>query len=97
MGLNLISADRVIIYDIDWNPQMDKQAMDRSYRIGQKNAVQVFKLVSANTVEERMIEVQKYKLLWDELVIQKGGLASLNQSDSNFKKIDYDKLLNLGA
>lgn len=71
--------------------------MDRSYRIGQKNSVQVFKLVSANTVEERMIEVQKYKLLWDELVIQKGGLGSLNQSDSNFNKIDYDKLLNLGA
>ncbi len=44
-----------------------------------------------------MIEVQKYKLLWDELVIQKGGLATLNQSHSNFNKINYDKLINLGA
>ena len=53
--MNLVSADVVIIYEIDWNPQMDKQAMDRSYRIGQKNNVQVYKLISANTVEERMI------------------------------------------
>lgn len=65
IGLNLIAADVVILYDMDWNPQMDRQAMDRAYRIGQKNDVLVFKLVSNNTVEERMLEVQKYKIIWD--------------------------------
>lgn len=55
VGLNLVAADVVIIYDLDWNPQMDKQAMDRAYRIGQKKNVMVFKLISNNTVEERML------------------------------------------
>lgn len=46
LGINLVSANIVIIYDIDWNPQMDNQAMDRAYRIGQVNPVHVFKLVT---------------------------------------------------
>jgi SWI/SNF-related matrix-associated actin-dependent regulator of chromatin subfamily A member 5 len=50
IGLNLTSADIVILYDIDWNPQMDRQAMDRSYRIGQKNNVLVFRIISNNTI-----------------------------------------------
>jgi SNF2 family DNA or RNA helicase len=50
IGLNLVAADVVILYDMDWNPQMDRQAMDRAYRIGQKNNVLVFKLVSNNTI-----------------------------------------------
>ena len=65
---------------MDWNPQMDKQATDRAYRIGQKNDVLVFKLITLNTIEQRMFEVQKYKLIWDELVIQKGGLARVKQA-----------------
>ena len=76
---------------------MDKQAMDRSYRIGQKNNVQVYKLISANTVEERMIQVQKYKLIWDELVIQRGGFASMRSAENSFNKIDYEKMINVGA
>lgn len=46
LGLNLVAADRVIIYDIDWNPQNDLQATDRAYRIGQKNNVIVYKLIT---------------------------------------------------
>lgn len=69
---------------MDWNPQMDRQAMDRAYRIGQKNNVLVFKLVSNNTVEERMLEVQKYKIIWDQLVIQKGGLTRFKQAEEKF-------------
>ena len=81
VGLNLVAADVVVLYDLDWNPQMDKQAMDRAYRIGQKNNVLVFRLITNNTIEERKLEVQKYKLIWDELVIQKGGLSRIQTSE----------------
>ena len=46
LGINLTAADTVIIYDSDWNPQMDLQAMDRAYRIGQKNLVHVYRLIT---------------------------------------------------
>ncbi len=46
LGINLVSADTVIIYDIDWNPQNDNQAMDRAYRIGQVRPVHVYKLIT---------------------------------------------------
>lgn len=55
LGLNLVAADVVILYDLDWNPQIDKQATDRAYRIGQKNSVFVFKLITNNTIEERIL------------------------------------------
>lgn len=51
LGINLTSADTVIIYDSDWNPQMDLQAMDRAYRIGQKNLVNVYRLITQNTIQ----------------------------------------------
>jgi len=51
LGINLTSADTVIIYDSDWNPQMDLQAMDRAHRIGQKNLVNVYRLITENTIE----------------------------------------------
>lgn len=51
LGINLTSADTVIIYDSDWNPQMDLQAMDRAHRIGQKNIVNVYRLITENTIE----------------------------------------------
>jgi SNF2 family DNA or RNA helicase len=51
LGINLTSADTVIIYDSDWNPQMDLQAMDRAHRIGQKSPVNVYRLITENTVE----------------------------------------------
>jgi SNF2 family DNA or RNA helicase len=92
LGINLTAADRVIIYDIDWNPQNDNQAMDRCYRIGQKKPVHVFKLVTEFTVEERMLEVQKYKLIWDELVIQKGNLKGRKRTEDILGKVDYEDL-----
>ena len=54
LGINLTGADRVIIYDIDWNPQNDIQAMDRAYRIGQTKAVHVYKLITEATIEEKI-------------------------------------------
>lgn len=52
LGLNLQSADTVIIFDSDWNPQMDLQAQDRAHRIGQKKEVKVLRFLSINTIEE---------------------------------------------
>lgn len=95
LGVNLVGADRVIIYDIDWNPQNDIQAMDRAYRIGQKKPVHVFKLITEFTIEERISDLQKYKLIWDELVIQKGGFMSLKKEDP-FQDISLQSLENLG-
>uniref|UniRef100_A0A7S3EAZ9 Uncharacterized protein n=1 Tax=Rhodosorus marinus TaxID=101924 RepID=A0A7S3EAZ9_9RHOD len=72
LGLNLQTADTVIFLDSDWNPQMDLQAQDRVWRIGQKNEVRVFRLVSANTVEEKILEQANQKLRKDQLIIQAG-------------------------
>ena len=72
LGLNLQSADTVIIFDSDWNPHQDLQAQDRAHRIGQKNEVRVLRLVSVNSVEERILAAAKYKLNLDEKVIQAG-------------------------
>lgn len=74
LGINLATADVVIIYDSDWNPQMDLQAMDRAHRIGQKKQVRVFRLITENTVEEKIVERAEIKLRLDKLVIQQGVL-----------------------
>lgn len=55
LGINLTSADTVVIYDSDFNPQMDLQAMDRAHRIGQKKEVRVYRLITQDTVEEKII------------------------------------------
>ncbi|MEY8346844.1 DEAD/DEAH box helicase [Bacillus cereus] len=60
-GLNLTGADTVILYDLWWNPAVEQQAADRAYRMGQKNTVQVIKLVAHGTIEEKMNELQKSK------------------------------------
>ena len=62
MGLNLTGADTVIFMEHDWNPQMDLQAMDRAHRIGQKKTVNVYRLITRNTVEEKIMSLQRFKL-----------------------------------
>ena len=61
MGLNLTAANRVVIYDVNWNPAYDEQAQDRSYRIGQKRDVQIYRLVTRGSIEELMYMRQVYK------------------------------------
>ena len=69
VGLNLVSAQDVIIYDPWWNPFVEQQAVDRAYRIGQDKPVAVYKLIAANTIEERIVEMQKDKEHdFDELI-----------------------------
>jgi len=71
LGINLTAADTVIIYDSDWNPQMDLQAQDRCHRIGQTKPVVVFRLITANSVEGKILAAANRKLRLERLV-QKG-------------------------
>jgi SWI/SNF-related matrix-associated actin-dependent regulator of chromatin subfamily A member 5 len=80
LGINLTAADTVVIYDSDFNPQMDLQAMDRAHRIGQKNNVNVYRLITENTVEEKIVERQMIKLKWDSLVIQQQKNSQKNKA-----------------
>lgn len=71
LGINLATADTVIIFDSDWNPQNDLQAQARAHRIGQKNQVNIYRLVTKGSVEEDIIERAKRKMVLDHLVIQR--------------------------
>ncbi|KTG37586.1 hypothetical protein cypCar_00030283 [Cyprinus carpio] len=90
LGINLATADVVIIYDSDWNPQVDLQAMDRAHRIGQKKQVRVFRFITDNTVEERIVERAEMKLRLDSIVIQQGRLV-----DPNTSKLGKDEMLSI--
>lgn len=72
LGLNLATADTVIFYDSDWNPSMDSQAMDRAHRIGQKNEVRVFRLITNTSVEERILSRANEKSKITHLVVEAG-------------------------
>ena len=72
LGINLTTADIVVLYDSDWNPQADLQAMDRAHRIGQTKQVVVFRFVTEHAIEEKVLERAAQKLRLDQLVIQQG-------------------------
>lgn len=80
LGLNLQSADTVIIYDSDWNPMMDLQAQDRAHRIGQKKEVRVYRLVTNTILEEAILTKAAYKKEVDAKVIQ-AGLFNTKSTD----------------
>ncbi|VAH14526.1 unnamed protein product [Triticum turgidum subsp. durum] len=88
LGINLATADIVVLYDSDWNPQVDLQAQDRAHRIGQKKEVQVFRFCTEYTIEEKVIERAYKKLALDALVIQQGRLAEQ-------KAVNKDELLQM--
>jgi len=71
LGINLTKADTVIIYDSDWNPQVDLQAQDRCHRIGQTRLVAVYRLVTHSTVESRLLLRANQKLKLERLVMHK--------------------------
>jgi hypothetical protein len=84
-GLNLVSADTVIHYDPWWNPAVEDQASDRAHRIGQTKSVFVYKMIAADTVEERILELQQRKADLANIAFNEGSeLASLDLGD-----IDY--------
>jgi ATP-dependent DNA helicase len=75
-GINLASADTVILFDSDWNPQQDLQAMDRAHRIGQTRNVIVYRFATRNTVEQKLLESAEAKRRLEKLVIRKGGVRN---------------------
>merc|ERR1719443_744973 len=96
LGINLYTADIVILYDSDWNPQVDLQAMDRAHRIGQKKEVHVYRFCSENSIEEKVIEKAYKKLKLDALVIQQGRLQDAGGNKS-VKKEDLLDMVRNGA
>ncbi len=82
-GLNLTSADTVILFDPWWNPMMENQAVDRTHRIGQTRKVQVFRLIAKGTVEEKIMNLQQNKLQLFDAVVSDGNklLGSLSPED----------------
>lgn len=104
LGINLATADTVIIFDSDWNPQNDLQAQARAHRIGQKNQVNIYRLVTKGSVEEDIVERAKRKMVLDHLVIQRmdtTGRTVLDKKAKNvstpFNKDELTAILKFGA
>lgn len=95
LGINLTTADIVVLFDSDWNPQADLQAMDRAHRIGQTKQVYVFRFVTEHAVEERILERAAQKLRLDQLVIQQG--RAQQQQKQQQSKDDLVDMIQHGA
>lgn len=87
LGLNLTGADTVIFVEHDWNPMSDLQAMDRAHRLGQKKVVNVYRLITKDTLEEKIMGLQKFKM----------NIAStiVNQQNAGLQSMDTNQLLDL--
>ncbi|XP_064032290.1 chromodomain-helicase-DNA-binding protein 1 isoform X4 [Pogoniulus pusillus] len=105
LGINLASADTVVIFDSDWNPQNDLQAQARAHRIGQKKQVNIYRLVTKGSVEEDILERAKKKMVLDHLVIQRMDTTgktilhtgSTPSSSPPFNKEELSAILKFGA
>ncbi|KAG6003430.1 hypothetical protein E4U21_002024 [Claviceps maximensis] len=87
LGLNLTGADTVIFVEHDWNPQKDLQAMDRAHRIGQKKVVNVYRLITRGTLEEKILSLQQFKIDVASTVV--------NQQNAGLATMDTDQILDL--
>ncbi|CAB4491398.1 unnamed protein product [Rhizophagus irregularis] len=87
LGLNLTGADTVIFVEHDWNPMKDLQAMDRAHRIGQKKVVNVYRLITRGTLEEKIMGLQKFKLNIANSIV--------NQQNSGLQSMDTEQILDL--
>ncbi|KAF8933060.1 TATA-binding protein-associated factor mot1 [Dissophora ornata] len=87
LGLNLTGADTVIFVEHDWNPMKDLQAMDRAHRLGQKKVVNVYRLITKGTLEEKIMGLQKFKLNIANTII--------NQQNSGIQSMGTDQILDL--
>lgn len=92
LGINLATADTVVIYDSDWNPHNDIQAFSRAHRIGQANKVMIYRFVTRASVEERITQVAKKKMMLTHLVVRPGMGAKNTMS-----KQELDDILRFGT
>ncbi|XP_045804339.1 CHD3-type chromatin-remodeling factor PICKLE isoform X2 [Trifolium pratense] len=81
LGINLATADTVVIYDSDWNPHADLQAMARAHRLGQTNKVLIYRLITRGTIEERMMQMTKKKMVLEHLVVGRLKAQNINQEE----------------
>ncbi|PIA19521.1 hypothetical protein COEREDRAFT_78864 [Coemansia reversa NRRL 1564] len=88
LGINLETADTVVLYDSDFNPQADMQAMARAHRIGQKKQVSVYRFVSKNTIEEDILERAKRKMVLEYCIIKGMDTSGLHLSETERKQIE---------
>lgn len=96
LGINLVAADTVIIYDSDWNPQCDLQAQDRCHRIGQTKPICVYRFVTANTIDQRIVERAAAKRKIEKMVIHKEKFKSgIKNFSSSLKPLTSNELLDL--
>uniref|UniRef100_A0A0N4ZGI1 DNA helicase n=1 Tax=Parastrongyloides trichosuri TaxID=131310 RepID=A0A0N4ZGI1_PARTI len=93
LGINLATADTVIIYDSDWNPHNDTQAFSRAHRLGQKNTVLVYRFVTRNSVEEKVTSVAKKKMLLNHLVVR----ANTANKGPSLSKTELDDVIRWGT
>lgn len=91
-GINLASADTVILFDSDWNPQQDLQAQDRAHRIGQTRPVVIYRLATKGTVEEELLMSADAKRRLEKLVIKKGGFRTMGQKMDNTEGMSKEAL-----
>ena len=97
VGINLTAADTVIIYDSDWNPQNDLQAMARCHRIGQTRPVSVYRLLTRQTYEEKMFHDASLKMGLDEVVLHKMSKQNGDNPDAPLTPAEVERLLKVGA
>uniref|UniRef100_A0A8C5D2I8 Chromodomain-helicase-DNA-binding protein 5-like n=1 Tax=Gouania willdenowi TaxID=441366 RepID=A0A8C5D2I8_GOUWI len=93
LGINLASADTVVIYDSDWNPHNDIQAFSRAHRIGQNRKVMIYRFVTRGSVEERITQVAKRKMMLTHLVVRPG----LGSKTGSMSKQELDDILKFGT
>ncbi|MFC4022213.1 SNF2 helicase associated domain-containing protein [Oceanobacillus longus] len=86
-GLNLTGADTVILYDLWWNPAVEEQAADRAHRIGQKNTVQVIKLLAKGTIEDKMNELQEKKRDLIEEIIDPDEKTTTSLTEEDIREL----------
>lgn len=97
LGINLMTADTVIIFDSDWNPQADLQAMARAHRIGQKNHVMVYRFVSKDTVEEEVLERARKKMILEYAIISLGVTDNNRNKKNEPSAGELSEILKFGA
>ncbi|XP_042368121.1 chromodomain-helicase-DNA-binding protein 3 isoform X1 [Plectropomus leopardus] len=93
LGINLATADTVVIFDSDWNPHNDIQAFSRAHRIGQANKVMIYRFVTRASVEERITQVAKRKMMLTHLVVRPG----LGSKAGSMTKQELDDILKFGT